>query len=158
MVRKRISQHIRFGLIVMTLFGFAATGHSAEYRCPPTPEDLKGPFYKPDAPVRDSVGSGYTLQGTVKSALDCSPIADAKIEFWQAAPNGRYDDHHRATLFPGPSGTYRFETHMPPEYGFRPPHIHIRVEADGFDVLVTQHYPAKGSRNDRFNLVLTPRR
>jgi protocatechuate 3,4-dioxygenase beta subunit len=158
MLRKTIRQYILCGLIPMTFFGFAATGNSAEYKCAPTPEDAMGPFYKPDAPVRDSVGKGYVLQGTLKSAADCSPIADATIEFWLAAPNGRYDDQYRATLYPDPSGNYRFETHMPPEYGFRPPHIHIRVEANGFETLVTQHYPEKGSQNDSFNLVLKPGR
>jgi protocatechuate 3,4-dioxygenase beta subunit len=158
MLPKIIRQHIRCGLIGMTFFVFVAAGNSAEYQCAPTPEDALGPFYKPGAPVRNSVGKGYTLQGIVKSAADCAPIADARIEFWLAAPNRRYDDRHRATLYPDASGNYHFESHMPPDYGFRPPHIHIRVEANGFETLITQHYPAEGSRNDRFNLVLKPGR
>ena len=158
MLCKMVSQSVRFVLVGILCFGFTATGISAEFQCPPTSEDLMGPFYKPGAPVRGSVGKGYILKGTVRSAADCSPIVDAKIEFWLAAPNGRYDDQHRAALYPDKSGSYRFETHMPPEYGFRPPHIHIRVEANGFETLVTQHYPEKGSQNDQFELVLKPRR
>ncbi len=158
MLAKMVIKNMFYGLIGIVLVGLAAPGISAEYQCPPTPEDMMGPFYKPGAPVRDSVGKGYVLQGAVKSAVDCSAIAEATIEFWLAAPNGRYDDQHRATLYPDTSGNYRFETHSPPEYGFRPPHIHIRVEANGFETLVTQHYPAKGSQSDRFNLVLKPQR
>ena len=158
MLRIMARQHMIYQLIGMALFGLAATGYSAECNCPPTPEDMMGPFYKPGAPVRDSVGKGYILQGIVKSAVDCSAIAEAKIEFWLAGPNGRYDDQHRATLYPDRSGKYHFETHLPPEYGFRPPHIHIRVEANGFETLVTQHYPAKDPQSDRFDLVLKPRR
>jgi protocatechuate 3,4-dioxygenase beta subunit len=158
MLRQLARQRVFYGLIGIAFFGLAATGISAEFQCPPTPEDMMGPFYKPGAPVRSSVGKGYILWGTVKSAADCSAIGDAKIECWLSAPNGRYDDQHRATLYPDTSGNYRFETHMPREYGFRPPHIHIRVEANGFETLVTQHYPAKGSQTDRFDLVLKPRR
>lgn len=158
MLHKMVKQYILYGLIGITFFGLAATGNSADFQCPPTQEDMMGPFYKPGAPVRDSVGKGYILKGTVQSAADCSPVTGAKIEFWLAAPNGRYDDQHRATQYPDTSGNYRFETHMPPEYGFRPPHIHIRVEANGFKTLVTQYYPEKGSQNDQFNLVLKPHR
>lgn len=156
MLRNMVRQHMFYGLIGIVFIGLATTGISAEFQCPPTPEDTMGPFYKPGAPVRASVGKGYILQGTVKSAVDCSPITEAKIEFWLAAQNGRYDDQHRATLYPDRSGNYHFETHKPPEYGFRPPHIHVRVEANGFETLITQHYPAKGSHTDRFDLVLKP--
>lgn len=112
--------------------------------CTPTPPDALGPFYKPGAPVRDRVGQGHVLRGVVRSSADCSPIPGAQIEFWLAGPDGRYGDDHRATVFAGPDGTYRFESHFPPAYGGRPPHIHIRVTAPGYQTLVTQYDPRPG--------------
>jgi hypothetical protein len=71
-----------------------------------------------------------------------------------ANPRGEYDDAHRATVFAGESGEYRFESNVPVSYGSRPPHIHVRVRAPGFEELVTQHYLERGQRKANFDLVL----
>jgi len=57
-------------------------------------------------------------------------------------------------VFAGESGEYRFERNVPVSYGGRPPHIHVRVTAPGFEELVTQHYPERGQRKATFDLVL----
>ena len=124
--------------------------------CTPTPPDALGPFYKPGAPVRNSVGQGYELNGRVLSSKDCAPIIEARIELWMAGPDGEYKDDYRATVLPNEAGEYGFESHLPPSYLRRPPHIHIRVTADGFNTLATQHYPEKGSSKAEFDLVLIP--
>ena len=129
---------------------------AADYQCLPTPPDSLGPFYKPDAPLRSSLGKGYVMTGTVKSAGDCKPISKAAIEFWLTNPEGHYDDQHRATVISDPAGTYRFESHRPTDYGFRPPHIPLRISAKGFKPLVTQHYPGEGTSKARFDIVLIP--
>ena len=133
----------------------AASG-VATTSCEPTPPDAMGPFYQPNAPVRQKVGEGYLLQGVVRSSVNCEPIAQAQIEFWMVGPNGRYDDDHRAKVFSDWSGTYRFESNFPPPYYGRPAHIHIRVSAEGYQALVTQHYPDKGQTQGTFDLVLIP--
>jgi protocatechuate 3,4-dioxygenase beta subunit len=115
-----------------------------------------GPFYKPKAPLRNSIGKGYDLSGTVMSSKDCSPIKQAQIELWMAGPDGEYKDNYRATLRVNESGEYQFESHPPPSYLRRPPHIHMRVTADGFKTLITQHYPEEGSSSEEFDLVLIP--
>ena len=117
---------------------------------------MLGPFYEPHAPVRSSVGKGYVLTGVVRSATDCSPIAKARIEFWLTGPDGRYGDEYRATVFSDKAGTYRFESNTPKPYYGRPPHIHIRVSADGYRTLITQHYPALNTTKADFDLVLIP--
>ena len=124
--------------------------------CKPTPPDYLGPFYKANAPVRSSVGQGYQLKGIVMSSGDCIPIENAAIELWLTGPNGSYDDDHRATIFSNISGQYRFESNFPPGYSGRPPHIHIRVSADGFKTLATQHYPETGQKAGEFDLILVP--
>ncbi len=123
--------------------------------CTPTTPDMLGPFYKPNAPLRTSVGRGYILKGTVRST-DCSSVSQAKIELWLANPDGIYDDDHRATIMSDSSGFYRFESNVPTPYTGRPPHIHLRVTADGFKELVTQHYPEAGKTEATFDLVLVP--
>ncbi len=104
--------------------------------------------------MRTSVGSGYVLSGAVLAADGCRPIGNARIEFWLANAEGEYDDAHRATVLAGQRGGYRFESNVPVSYSVRPPHIHVRVTAPGFEELVTQHYPDPGQRKAKFNLVL----
>jgi catechol 1,2-dioxygenase len=129
-----------------------ATGGSAN--CKPTQPDMLGPFYEPGAPVRTSIGSGFALSGTVLGAEQCKPIPNAHIEFWLANPRGDYDDAHRATVLADQRGEYRFESNVPVSYGSRPPHIHVRVTAPGYEELVAQHYPERGQRKATFDLVL----
>lgn len=124
--------------------------------CDPTPTDQLGPFYVPDAPVRSSVGEGHLLQGVVLSTINCEPISNAQIEFWQVGPDGEYDDDHRATTFALEDGTYTFESNFPPPYSGRPPHIHILVSAEGFETLVTQYYPEADQSSGNFDLILIP--
>jgi protocatechuate 3,4-dioxygenase beta subunit len=143
--------NIIFALLIV--FAAAAATCQAE-TCKPTEPDMLGPFYKSDAPVRSTVGKGYFMTGTVKSARDCSAIKGARIEFWLVNPGGTYDDDHRATVFSDAAGSYRFESNMPKPYFGRPPHIHIRVSAEGHETLVTQHYPEKGKTQASFDLVL----
>ncbi|MEJ2469880.1 MAG: hypothetical protein P8Y96_02045 [Desulfuromonadales bacterium] len=139
----------------LVICGLATPLHAAqEYACSPTQEDEMGPLYRPGAPVRHSVGEGYLLMGRVKSAVDCAPIAHARIEIWLAGPEGFYGDDWRATLFSAAVGTYYFRSHVPPRYGLGRPHIHLRVSAPGFLPLVTQHYPQPGAGEAVFDLVL----
>ncbi len=126
--------------------------------CTPTDEDMLGPFYKPNAPVRVSVGKGYILYGVIRSSKNCGPVAGAVIELWLAGPDGDYDDAHRATVIADASGAYRFESNVPPTYFGRPPHIHLRISAKGFQTLVTQHYPGSGKNEAMFDIVLIPSR
>ncbi len=134
----------------------AAAEEGTPRACAPTPPDALGLFYRPGAPVRTRVGQGHVLRGVVRSSADCSPIAGAQIEFWLAGPDGRYADAYRAMVFSGPDGAYRFESHFPLAYSGRPPHIHIRVTAPGYQTLVTQHNPQPGQTEGTFDLVLIP--
>jgi protocatechuate 3,4-dioxygenase beta subunit len=133
-------------------------GHLEKYGigCIPTPPHSLGPFYKPNAPLRSSVGNGYRLSGMVLSSKDCAPIPQAQIELWLAGPEGEYKDDYRAAVIANESGEYQFESHFPPSYSRRPPHIHIRVTANGFKTLITHHCPQNGSNHGEFDLVLIP--
>lgn len=148
---------MRMCLTIVILLLLAMTSMAAEsYRCAPTRPDADGPFYRPGAPDRTSVGSGYVLSGRVISATDCSALTGARIEIWLNGPDGRYGDRWRATLYSGPDGRYRFESHRPVPYGSRPPHIHIIANASGHAELITQHYPLAQATEATFDLVLIP--
>ena len=147
-----MAQSSKMSKLTETAESPAARGKPAD--CKPTQPDMLGPYYEPGAPVRTSVGSGYVLSGAVLAATECKPIPNARIEFWLANPRGDYDDAHRATVFAGQRGRYRLESNVPVSYGGRPPHIHVRVRAPGYEELVTQHYPGRGQRKANFDLVL----
>jgi len=145
-------------LFFMIILLAVLTGQSeAAPNCPPTKSDSLGPYYKPNAPVRSVLGTGYILQGAVRSSVDCDIIPKARIEVWHAGPDGEYADAYRATLIAGADGKYRLQSERPPSYSFwRPPHFHIRVEAPGYEILITQHYPEKSTSEATFDLVLVP--
>ena len=131
-------------------------GALAQGSCTPTPPDSEGPFYKPGAPDRAQTGRGLVVLGTVRSAGRCAPIPSARIERWQANPEGSYDDAHRATMRADGAGRYRFETNFPRGYFGRPPHIHFKVQAPAHRPLTTQLYLQPGQTEVTFDLVLVP--
>jgi protocatechuate 3,4-dioxygenase beta subunit len=147
---------MRYGALFIVMMGWLAVTAAEAAPCTPTPWDEIGPFYRPNAPVRSTIGTGYVMEGTVRSSADCKPIANARIEVWQTGPDGTYDDATRATLFTDRQGRYRLQTSYPPAYVGRPSHIHILVDAAGFEGLITQHYPKKGAKRATFDLVLVP--
>jgi protocatechuate 3,4-dioxygenase beta subunit len=77
------------------------------------------------------------------------------LEFWLAAPSGRYDDAHRASGVADDAGRYQFTSNFPPPYSGRS-HIHIRVTAPRHRVLVTQYYLKARETTGVFDLVLQP--
>jgi protocatechuate 3,4-dioxygenase beta subunit len=158
MLRIYSSVLIVLALALYLLYPGAYAKHLSAATCEPTSSDVMGPFYKPNAPIRASVGKGYLLQGVVRSSADCRPVPGAAVEFWLAGTDSGYDDSHRATVVADASGRYRFESNVPPPIEGRPPHIHLRVSAKGFEVLVTQHYPAPGTAEAVFDVVLVPSR
>jgi hydroxyquinol 1,2-dioxygenase len=130
-----------------------------------------GPFYVPDAPAcRDGAdiargAPGEPLHVDVRVlAADGRPVADAKVDVWQADDDGLYDvqvealgqeRRTRATLRSDAEGRVRFRTVVPVAYPiptdgpvgellgasgrhpWRPAHIHFMIEAPGYQRLVT---------------------
>jgi len=141
-------------LIGLALTLAAGVSAPAQPRCAATPADAEGPFYKPNAPLRESTGKGLAVSGVVKSAATCEPIRGARVEWWQANPRGEYDDAHRGSVVTGESGAYRFDTDSPPPYFGRPSHIHFKAFAPGYRLLTTQLYPKGGQSVIAFDLVL----
>jgi catechol 1,2-dioxygenase len=118
--------------------------------CTPTRADAPA-NYKADAPVRNKIGAGgYVIEGVVMR-LDCTPVPEARIEFWHVNADGNYDDDHRATVVADDRGRSGLDTTRPVAYGGGRAHVHIRVSRPGKS-LVAVHFP-EGAPVDRVDLV-----
>jgi len=124
-------------------------------RCALTQGEFGDPGYRPNAPVRSHVGTGFVLNGIVRSGIDCAVMRGTRVEFWLAGPNG-YDEAHRGTLVTDGNGRYRLESNLPSGSFGRQPHIHLRVAAPGYRTLVTAYFPRAGAVAGTFDLVLEP--
>ena len=121
--------------------------------CEPTTSDILGPFFSEGAPETNSIipedyeGDRLFLSGTL-SSTDCDrAISNAVMDFWQADEHGYYDNvgfNFRGKIITDENGNYSLETIIPGKYlngsQYRPSHIHLKVQAEGYDELVTQIY------------------
>ena len=139
-----------------------------------TSSSVLGPFHisgAPDIPFgfdmkRDFEGEVLLAKGRVTDPRG-NPIAGAKIDIWQTAPNGLYssqDPDQDTYSFHGiqttdADGSYGFTTVKPVSYTvptdgpvgeilnatgrhpWRPSHLHYIVTADGYRPLVTEIFP-----------------
>jgi protocatechuate 3,4-dioxygenase, beta subunit len=125
-----------------------------------TPRLTEGPFYPPRLPldtdndlliINDSitpaVGDVTHLTGRVLSASG-EPILNAVVEIWQCDSKMVYIAQGASGADPnfqgfgrfltGSSGEYYFRTIKPAPYTGRTPHIHVKVEKGGKELLTTQ--------------------
>src|SRR5437867_795923 len=102
-------------------------------------ELTEGPYYKANPPQNATLrtagvpGTPLTLTGYVVSK-SCQPIANAKLDFWQADGNGNYDNSGytlRGWQLTDANGAYRLETVIPGLYPGRTEHIHFKVTVSG---------------------------
>jgi len=152
----------------------------------PTPAQGEGPFY-PVQPIpinSDLVhhaggtagGEHLQLSGVVRDT-NGKPQADVLVEIWQCDAAGYYRhprarsdsvDKHFAgfgAVKTSAAGEYRFNTLMPVPYSGRPPHIHVKIHADGREYLTSQIYLQGNEKEggvfglfsgDRGNLTIDP--
>tara|TARA_R110002073_G_scaffold177151_1_gene334893 strand:- start:3702 stop:4373 length:672 start_codon:yes stop_codon:yes gene_type:complete len=117
-----------------------------------TANNIEGPFFATDSPLRSDLtengmpGIRLRVSGQVLST-DCSPLAGATLDFWQANDMGDYDNAGftlRGHQITDVDGRYQLDTIIPGRYlngaSFRPAHLHVKVSAAGHPVLTTQLY------------------
>lgn len=134
--------------------------------CDPTPVRQVGPFYPVEtlANISDMTaenggrarGRLLALEGRIQGA-DCKPLVGAKVEIWQADPDGRYKhpgQHGDQPLDPhfayfgftetDENGAYQFKTIIPGPYRAgnltRAPHIHFTIKHSEYAPFVTEVY------------------
>jgi protocatechuate 3,4-dioxygenase beta subunit len=113
-----------------------------------TPAQTEGPYYMANPPKTTSllqpgmVGTKLTVSGYVLDA-SCQPVPGARVDFWQADSEGRYDNQGytlRGFQVTDSQGRYSVETVVPGLYPGRTSHIHLKVTAPGGPTLTTQLY------------------
>ncbi|MGJ8685583.1 MAG: hypothetical protein ACSHWW_13210 [Nonlabens sp.] len=120
-----------------------------------TTNDILGPFYRPDAPLRANllskglVGSRIQLKGTIYKSDCITPLDNAMVEIWHCNTKGEYDNdttdyNQRGRLMTNKQGEYSFATIIPGKYKngslYRPAHIHYRVTEENSKELISQIY------------------
>ncbi len=115
--------------------------------CPAVTQALtEGPYFKNGAPERTSLseegvtGTKLVISGRVLTRT-CQPVADARLEFWQADAQGAYDNSGyrlRGYQMSAADGSYHLETIVPGLYPGRTRHIHFKVIAAKRATLVSQ--------------------
>ncbi|MFF0556218.1 carbohydrate-binding protein [Streptomyces sp. NPDC020472] len=122
----------------------------------PTPEQMEGPYFKPNSPLRSSLleagttGVRLTVSGYV-FGLACRPISGVLLDFWQADVNGAYDNtgfRFRGHQFTDATGAFKLTTIVPGLYPGRTRHLHVKLQAPGRPVLTTQLYFPGEPRNN----------
>lgn len=123
----------------------------------PLVELTEGPYYKAGAPERPSLltagtaGTPLVLTGYVVTR-SCRPLANAKLDFWQADGNGSYDNagyNLRGWQLTTADGAFRLETVIPGLYPGRTEHIHVKVTPSGGTTYTSQLFFPGVSQNER---------
>jgi protocatechuate 3,4-dioxygenase beta subunit len=138
--------------VVVAVSAGAVGAASHQSGCAPTPNDGGGPD-RGTPPLRAKIGTGHVLTGVVLSP-SCAPVAGARVSFWQSNAQGVYTAAGTGAVRTSPSGRFRFEGPQPRAYNGRSGHIHIKVEAPGFEPLYTE-YETRGARRGAVRLVLS---
>lgn len=136
-------------LSIPTATPIPATKATLPKSCTPTLDDGVSPSYIPDTPLRNVVGQGHVLTGTVRSSADCLPIPNTKLEFWTEEAGLGHPEASRATFYTNENGQYRFECNLPE-------HIHMRISAEGFRTIGVNSYHPEGAATGSFDIVLRP--
>jgi protocatechuate 3,4-dioxygenase beta subunit len=115
-----------------------------------------GPYYTPGPPSRrdiapaGTVGTPLILRGRVLDS-SCTPVAGAKVDFWQADGRGVYDNvgyRLRGYQRTDAQGRYRLVTVIPGQYPGRTEHIHVKITPPGGATFTTQLYFPGSPHND----------
>jgi len=152
-----VNKNAEYKRFIRPEIGKTVTINEKELPLSPTPPDIEGPFYKPNAPPRaDAPLSGYTIPTITISGFVVDihrvPIKGAVLDVWHADAAGEYDHvgfKMRGVFFTDENGYYKIRTIVPGEYkisdegepdDFRCPHIHFKVRHPQFKELTTQLY------------------
>jgi protocatechuate 3,4-dioxygenase beta subunit len=135
------------GGVIAALSAGSMGAASHQTRCAPTANDGGGPD-RGTPPLRAKIGTGHVLTGVVLSP-SCAPVRGARVSFWQSNANGVYTAAGAGAVTTTQSGRFRFEGPRP-----RSGHIHIKVEAPGFEPLYTE-YESRGAGRGNVRLVLS---
>ena len=172
LVRRRLVRAV-LAMPALTLAGCGSMGEAAQQSTPtspnslsptpacddgdddPTPSQTEGPYFTSNSPLRSTLveagmaGTLLTVTGRVLSTT-CQPVAQAKLDFWQADNAGAYDNSGyrlRGHQFTDSGGRFSLQTIVPGLYPGRTRHIHVKVQPANGRILTTQLYFPGEARN-----------
>mgnify|MGYP005750362621 FL=1 len=143
------------GAASISTFGFVTNTSDGPKGDCSTTNDILGPFYRPEAPIRKDLsfkgleGNKVMVKGRVFGDDCTTPLKNAQVEIWHCDTEGRYDNETsefrlRGRQMTDGKGEYSFKTILPGKYlngrQYRPAHIHFRVTADRHQELISQIY------------------
>lgn len=113
--------------------------------------------YRPNAPIVESLGTGFLMSGMVRKAGTGEPLPNVRIQIWAATTRGgeREPSNHGSVLTAA-DGSYRLE--MPqivPNFG--QPHAHLAYDDNQFETVFLR--PVMSSPKDtslQADFVLAP--
>ena len=129
-----------------------------------TPPQMAGPFFTPQSPERSSLiepslkAKRMRLMGQVVDTR-CQPVPGALLDFWQCDEKGEYDNQGfrlRGHQFADRKGQFVLDTVVPGAYPGRTPHLHVKVQRKGGQILTTQLY-LPGHPGNAGDLLFDPR-
>ena len=133
---------------------FTRSDFTTDGICSVTPSNIEGPFYL-DSVVKKDITEGkpglpFLLFLQIVRASDCSKIAGAEVDLWQADAKGVYSgfasqgtpgqDYLRGTQLTNGKGLVGFITIYPGLYPGRTAHFHIKVRPDPLTEFTSQLY------------------
>jgi protocatechuate 3,4-dioxygenase beta subunit len=150
-------------------FPFLYQVRSIAISCFKTADNVRGPFYRANAPFRrvqlcspSEPGPPLTLHGRVTGGPNCVPLEAAVLDVWQANGRGLYSNmlglgsltnpktfRLRGRFHTDGEGRYQIETILPGHYPWpfvRARHIHFLVTCPDYADLTTQIFFAGDRR------------
>jgi hydroxyquinol 1,2-dioxygenase len=170
-------------ILLSDALGLSTLVTAQNHRKPPgcTEATVLGPFHVAEAPhfeLGDDISAGMNgepcfVSGTVKG-LDGQPVANAKLEIWQADAEGFYDVQNaelesfqgRGVLHADSHGKFHFKSIVAEAYPiphdgpvgallkalgrhpWRPAHLHFMITAPGYEKLITHVFRRGGEYLD----------
>lgn len=108
--------------------------------------------YVQDAAERESLGQGFEITGTVRSAAGCRPLEGRRVQVWLATETGGEQDN-RATVRTDAAGRYRIGTDPTvPQFG--EPNIHVGHAGQGYRDVFIRRVVDLDDRRATVNLTL----
>jgi protocatechuate 3,4-dioxygenase beta subunit len=144
-----------------TAFATTETLAQQAASCVLTPNAGEGPFYFDPMLMRSDIrddmpGAPLSIAIQVTRNSDCAPLANARLDLWQADGLGLYSGYEnqrgvgagtplpvgrtylRGSQITDADGWVRFTTIFPSWYGGRTPHLHFKVLLGGNEVVASQ--------------------
>ena len=113
--------------------------------------------YRPNAPLVESLGSGFIMHGLVRQAGSGAPLEGVRIQIWAATKiGGEREPRNHGSVLTAADGTYQLEMEqVVPNFG--QPHGHLAYDDAAFKtVFLRPVMPSSQDTSLRADFVLAP--